>query len=153
MARSLLLQALEYDMDLLPYFHQKAIDSMRVVLSAYGIVKELLQFALDNSTISYYIVIDGLDECEESERKMILSWIQPLDMRQRTADSSEARSVKVYIFVGSTEGQTSKRNFRRLSRKGCTKRAFGKVLSFILTKEKTRSVTSLDSPMRNWQPL
>lgn len=138
MTRSLLRQALKYDKDLLPHFYEKTIDSEDEYLSSYRKAKELLQVALDNSTTPYYIVLDGLDECEEIERRTILSWIQSLNISEPAADSNQPVPEKVHIFVGSTEETDIKKKLSAFAKKRLRKESVRHGLQLYLEKRKDK---------------
>jgi hypothetical protein len=72
-ARSILAQLLRQNEDLLPYLSDKCIGSGQVSLVSSELCKELLETALKTMPKTY-VIIDGLDECDTSERKTILSF-------------------------------------------------------------------------------
>lgn len=76
-ARSFILQLLNQDRSLLLYLHRKHCDSNEAVLSSIPLIQEILKFLL-SSCKSAYIIIDGLDECERQERKIITRWFRHL---------------------------------------------------------------------------
>lgn len=76
-ARSFILQLLNQDRGLLSYLYRKHCDSDEAVLSSMPLVQEMLNFLL-SSCQSAYIIIDGLDECESQERKVITQWFRHL---------------------------------------------------------------------------
>jgi hypothetical protein len=76
-ARSLLAQLLSKHDDLLPYLHDRCISSGQVSLVSSQTCTELLKTCLD-TVPQTYIIIDGIDECEVSERKNILSFFTSL---------------------------------------------------------------------------
>ncbi|CVK84365.1 uncharacterized protein FPRN_01929 [Fusarium proliferatum] len=76
-ARSFILQLLNQDRSLLLYLHRKHCDSNEAVLSSIPLIQEILKFLL-SSCKSAYIIIDGLDECEREERKVITQWFRHL---------------------------------------------------------------------------
>ncbi|KAF5686302.1 zinc finger C2H2-type integrase DNA-binding protein [Fusarium circinatum] len=77
LARSFILQLLNQDKSLLLYLHRKHCDSNEAVMSSIPLVQEILRFLL-SSCKSAYIVIDGLDECDREERKVITQWFRRL---------------------------------------------------------------------------
>ncbi|KAK7598537.1 hypothetical protein V3481_000161 [Fusarium oxysporum f. sp. vasinfectum] len=77
LARSFILQLLNQDKSLLLYLHRKHCDSNEAILSSIPLVQEMLNF-LFSSCKSAYIIIDGLDECEREERKVITQWFRHL---------------------------------------------------------------------------
>ncbi|PNP85104.1 hypothetical protein FNYG_01629 [Fusarium nygamai] len=77
LARSFILQLLNQDKSFLLYLHRKHCDSNEAVVSSIPLVQEMLIFLL-SSCKSAYIIIDGLDECEREERKLITQWFRDL---------------------------------------------------------------------------
>ncbi|KAF4946503.1 hypothetical protein FGADI_11141 [Fusarium gaditjirri] len=77
LARSLILQLLNQDKSLILYLYQKYCDSNEAVLSSIPLAQEMLSFLL-SSCKNGYIIIDGLDECEREERKVITQWFKHL---------------------------------------------------------------------------
>lgn len=71
-ARTMLVQILRQNGDLLPYLYEKCIASGQISLTSIQLCKELLDTAV-KSVSKAYIIIDGIDECEPSEWKLILS--------------------------------------------------------------------------------
>ena len=68
--RSLVLQLLHQDESLLPYLFEVASSSGESILSAPSIAKELLEIAV-RAFDQVYIIVDGIDECEKAEKKLI----------------------------------------------------------------------------------
>lgn len=58
--------------DLLPYLYDQYLCSKQVSLDSSRLAIEILNTCLDTMSKTY-IIIDGLDECDIVERKMILS--------------------------------------------------------------------------------
>lgn len=73
LARSMLVQLLKQNEDLLSYLYGKCVSSGHISLVSAQLSRELLDIAL-KSVPKIYIIIDGLDECQPSERKAILSF-------------------------------------------------------------------------------
>ncbi|TVY27111.1 Vegetative incompatibility protein HET-E-1 [Lachnellula hyalina] len=76
-ARSVLSQLLNVHDDLLPYLYDQCISSGQVSLVSTQSAVELLRTCLE-TVPQTYIVIDGIDECEYSERRAILSFFTSL---------------------------------------------------------------------------
>ena len=72
LARSILIQLLKQNGDLLSYLYDKSMSSGQVSLASGQLCRELLDVTL-NSASKTYIIIDGIDECDANERKAILS--------------------------------------------------------------------------------
>lgn len=109
-ARSLLLQFLEQDRDLLHYFYEKACNSGEASLRSPARIEELLHFAFDNCK-SAYIIIDGVDECERDERKNISQWFKKLVEDLPPADPDRLRC----LFVSQDDG-ISRKDFSGIAR-------------------------------------
>ncbi|KAJ5090487.1 hypothetical protein N7532_009171 [Penicillium argentinense] len=74
-ARGLLAQILEQELDLLPHFYEQCCISKEPILQNPERVQKLLETALAHCK-SAYIVLDGLDECKRDDRKEISSWFR-----------------------------------------------------------------------------
>lgn len=70
LSRSLLVQLLKQDRELLPIFYQKCCCSGEAVLTSTALTEELLELGFGNCK-SAYIILDGLDECPREQRKVI----------------------------------------------------------------------------------
>ena len=77
LARSILAQLLRQNAGLLPYFYDKSIASSQTSLNSNQLCKELLEVAIKGCSKAY-IIIDGIDECDIHERKMIISFFTSL---------------------------------------------------------------------------
>ncbi len=76
-ARALLAQLLQQNLDLLPHLYEECISSGEVTLESLTLSRKLLRTIL-GSTDKTFIVIDGVDECDKGERKKILSWLKSI---------------------------------------------------------------------------
>ena len=77
-ARSLLSQLLALNRDiLLPYYHDRYVNSVEAVLSAQSTIEDLLGTSIRNCP-SVYIILDGIDECPRKEREHIATWFHEL---------------------------------------------------------------------------
>ncbi|WKT53623.1 P-loop containing nucleoside triphosphate hydrolase [Fusarium oxysporum f. sp. vasinfectum] len=99
LARSFLLQLLRQDKDLLTYLYRKCCDSGEALLTSQALLEELLAFAF-RSCERTYIIIDGLDECERSERKAITQWFRKLI---ETLPATEPDRLRC-LFVSQDDG-------------------------------------------------
>jgi hypothetical protein len=77
LGRSLLAQLLRYDESLLPFLYEKCVSSGQVSLVSTQLCAEVLETCLKTMP-KIYIVVDGIDECDFSERKSILSFFTPI---------------------------------------------------------------------------
>jgi hypothetical protein len=73
--RSLLAQLLKQDESLLGDFNQRATKGGASHLASREVMEEMLKSALDECTLTY-IVLDGIDECNREERKVIVKWFR-----------------------------------------------------------------------------
>ena len=73
----MLTQLLRQNDGLLPYFYDKSIASGQISLTSNQVCKELLDVAMKGCSKTY-IIIDGVDECDMMERKMIISFFTSL---------------------------------------------------------------------------
>ncbi|KAL8789346.1 MAG: hypothetical protein Q9195_006873 [Heterodermia aff. obscurata] len=77
LARSILTQLLGKNTGLIPYFYDRSIASSQTSLNSNQLCKELLEVATKCCSKTY-IIIDGIDECDIKERKMIISFFTSL---------------------------------------------------------------------------
>ncbi len=71
--RGLLSQLAQQNEDLLAYIYERCASSNEVTLESPNQLKDLVELSL-KSCENVYIVIDGLDECEEAEEKKTAIW-------------------------------------------------------------------------------
>ena len=72
-ARAVLAQLLGQNEDLLPYLYEQCISSNQVSLVSAQTCEKLLEVSLKTMSKTY-VIIDGIDECDSTERKAILSF-------------------------------------------------------------------------------
>ena len=101
LARSILTQLLGQNASLLPYLYDKSIATSQTSLNSNQLCKELLDVAI-KSCSKAYIIIDGIDECDMKERKMVLSFFTTLVDTQ--AQPGNIRS----LFVSQDENDIKK---------------------------------------------
>jgi hypothetical protein len=95
-ARALIAQLLIQNDILLPYLHEQCLASGQASLVSLQLCEDILKTCL--ATIGQvYIIIDGIDECEFSERKSILSFVTSL------VGNSAAPSKLRTMFVSQDE--------------------------------------------------
>ncbi len=75
--RELLLQYLLHDEAVLPYMYAQCAASAEAKLESPAALKELVQTVLRGAS-QLAIVVDGLDECDEAERKQTLAFLRQL---------------------------------------------------------------------------
>ena len=103
LARGILIQLLQTNKALLPYLYEKACSSAESYLTLQADAEELLETGLQ-SLGKAYIVIDGLDECEKSERSRILTWFNNF-VHKSCQDNSQAIRC---LFVSQDDGDIRK---------------------------------------------
>ncbi|KAI9858937.1 MAG: hypothetical protein M1813_007239 [Trichoglossum hirsutum] len=72
--KGLLNQLLSQCRDLVPYCHDRHLSSGELTLTSPGLTKQLLELFCQRIQ-KQYIIIDGLDECDPTERKLVLSFL------------------------------------------------------------------------------
>jgi hypothetical protein len=75
--RELLLQSLPRDPAVLPHLYDQCSASAEVKLESPAALKDLTQTVLTGAD-KLFMVIDGLDECDEPQRKQTLKFLLPL---------------------------------------------------------------------------
>ncbi|KAM7213295.1 hypothetical protein V8F06_011306 [Rhypophila decipiens] len=105
-ARGLLSQLLRGNPDLLLQLYDKGnLKSGEAILSDAQTAKELLEVALDSSVKPTYIIIDGIDECQDrQERKLITSWFSEQVNNLPREDFGDLRC----LFVSRKDGPAIK---------------------------------------------
>lgn len=73
LAKAFLVQLLNQNKDLVSYLYEKYVESGSISLVSAQLCRELLDTALKCMT-KVYIIIDGLDECQRTERRSALSF-------------------------------------------------------------------------------
>ncbi|KAG0649191.1 Vegetative incompatibility HET-E-1 [Hyphodiscus hymeniophilus] len=71
--RGLLAQLLNHSRDLIPYCYEKYLSSGEVNLTSPALAERLLKLCFERIP-RQFIIIDGLDECIPSQRKLVLSF-------------------------------------------------------------------------------
>ena len=90
-ARSLIAQILQLNPNCLGYLYDKVIGSGERHPSTTETYREILKTIAVNHNL-LFVGVDGLDECEEPERRLILSVIETL-----LKVSDEGRNVKFFL--------------------------------------------------------
>lgn len=70
----MIAQLLEATPDLLPYCHERYIKSGETSLTSMQRAKQLFQIFCDSNT-KVRLIVDGLDECPEAERKALIHYL------------------------------------------------------------------------------
>ncbi|KAI2464722.1 hypothetical protein F4781DRAFT_411946 [Annulohypoxylon bovei var. microspora] len=102
-ARSLLAQLLKQNDHLLQLLYEKASMSGELELTSKVIAKELLRISLNTCMISY-VILDGLDECDRSNRKEIATWFQSMINELSSSNSGSIRC----LFMSQDDGISRK---------------------------------------------
>lgn len=75
--KELISQFLRQKQEFIPYCYDKRMTSGDVTLNSMGLVDVMLKVFID-AIPQVYIIIDGLDECEPVERKIVLTKLSEL---------------------------------------------------------------------------
>lgn len=84
-ARAFIAQLLIHNDTLLPYLHEQCLASGQVSLVSLQLCEEILRTCLATMH-TVYVLIDGIDECDYSERKLILSFMTSVVGNSATSD-------------------------------------------------------------------
>lgn len=123
-ARSLLAQLFSQNASLLPYLYECLMDSITPILGSWKKCKEYLSTVLE-AIPQTLLVIDGIDECEQKERKMILNFftsiveslntltpkIRCVFISQRLDDIEKSLSTAESLELTSAHSERDVRNF------------------------------------------
>ena len=71
--RGILIQLVQKNEEVLSHVYEACCLSREITLSSSGILKQLVEVSL-RSCANVCIIIDGIDECEETEEKKIIGW-------------------------------------------------------------------------------
>jgi hypothetical protein len=97
----LLVQLLSQHLGLLPYVYDRFTSSGEVVLKSFSILKDLFGIVLRNSARPF-IIIDGIDECEQEERKLFLKYLNTLSVE------IEGNEPPRILYISRDEGDIRK---------------------------------------------
>jgi Cdc6-like AAA superfamily ATPase len=92
--RSLLLQLLTHEPQMVDYPYSAYRESRQTILRARLVVEDLLKKAL-LACPSVYIVLDGIDECATEERQGIVQWFKKVVEELPAASSNQLRVLFV----------------------------------------------------------
>ncbi|KAI5820878.1 hypothetical protein BZA77DRAFT_300146 [Pyronema omphalodes] len=110
-ARTFLAQLLRQNSELLPYIYNMQAESFEIRLSSGKTLEDLLDVAFKNSGETY-IIIDGLDEFEQSERRKTFAWIKTI-----LGATSTGSTPPLKIMVLSTDEKDIKKNLLKTLKK------------------------------------
>lgn len=88
--RGLLSQLISQSPDLIPYCHDKRSTSGELTLRSASLAKQLVELYCQRPS-KLYIIIDGLDECNMEERKLILFFFNSMVERHNAKDPGKIR--------------------------------------------------------------
>ena len=71
--RTILVQLVQQNEELLSYVYDACCSSSEVTMDSPSLLKQLVETSL-RSCVNTYIIIDGIDECEEAEEKKMVAW-------------------------------------------------------------------------------
>ncbi|KAF8457906.1 hypothetical protein BDZ91DRAFT_852248 [Kalaharituber pfeilii] len=97
--RGILSHLIKHNEEIMPLIWEKLADSGEMTLKSSKLLIELLEVAIKDSKLSY-IVIDGLDECDKTERKKIVSTLRSIaeSINQQTPGTVHL------LFISTAEG-------------------------------------------------
>lgn len=79
---------------LIPYYHDEGVRSGEVSLQSTKLCKSLLRHMLQNIPKAF-LIIDGLDECDDTERRLIMDFLSDVI---NLCDSTNPGKVRVLIL-------------------------------------------------------
>jgi NACHT domain len=97
--RGLLAQLLKQDESLLTYIYDEYIATDPTRLQSTPVLESLLKLALDSPRFSF-VIMDGLDECDQVEEEKILNWFQSL----LDSDQSHIHGNLKLLYIGQRDG-------------------------------------------------
>lgn len=97
--RSLLAQFLRLDESLLSYVYDEYLVKDDTKINSTPVLEELLRLALTSQRLSF-VVLDGLDECDQEEEEKIIDWFQSL---AKPSDSKEQGTIRL-LCIGQRDG-------------------------------------------------
>lgn len=92
--KAVLSQLVTQQDHLIPYYHDEGVRSGEVSLQSTKLCKNLLRHMLLNIPKAF-LVIDGLDECEDAERRLIMDFLSEVI---NLCDSKTPGKVRVLIL-------------------------------------------------------
>lgn len=99
-AKSILVQILCQNKNFLSYLYERSSVSGESCLETLKLAKELLQTAL-TSAGNVFLIIDGLDECPQDEKRTIVSWFKATIDNINESDPGGLRC----LFVSQDDGE------------------------------------------------
>ena len=92
--KSALSQLVTQQDHIVPYYHDEGVGSGEVSLQSAKLCKRLLRHMLQNIPKAF-LVIDGLDECDDTERKLIMDFLSEVI---NLCDSTNPGKVRILIL-------------------------------------------------------
>jgi hypothetical protein len=92
--RGILSQLLNQCRELIPYCYDKFLSSGDLTLTTQSLAEQLLRLFCEKIT-KQFVIIDGLDECDSAQRKLVLSFFMTMVDR---CDEREPGKLRV-LFV------------------------------------------------------
>jgi len=120
--RTLLVQLMHQNDGLLPCIYERQVTGYEMTPGTSATLKDLLKVGMGDSR-KMYVIIDGLDECEKSERSKVLAWLGSVT----TADGDP--TIKMAAF--STDEPDIKRKLSKFLEKGSKREISKKTSRFI----------------------
>jgi hypothetical protein len=98
----------------LPYVYDRYTASGEVLLESVKLLKELFEAVLDGVEKVTFLVIDGIDECPETEAKKMLSWLPSIIRQIHKKRSKVVRCLFASRDEGYIRDTLSKEDTRKI---------------------------------------
>ena len=92
--RGILVQLIHQNEDLLSYVYDACCSSSEVSLDSPSRLKDLVETSL-RSCSNCCVIVDGVDECEETEEKKIIEWFTAITKKRPQQDAATIRLMFV----------------------------------------------------------
>lgn len=104
---------------MLPVCYASSVSSGEPCLRSFNPAKKVLQ-DMCNADTKFYIIVDGLDECEQVERKQILDALMAIASQCNTGQSGTPGKLRV-LFVSQNYGDIKRAIDSQANNKGTPK--------------------------------
>ena len=103
LVKSMLLQLIPQNRGILSYLYEKSSSSGESCLQSHTLAKELLRTTLESAGYCF-LIIDGLDECEREEKRMIVSSFKTMIDSSAESEPGKLRC----LFISQDDGDVRK---------------------------------------------
>ena len=101
--RGILIQLVQKNEELLSHVYEACCSSSEVMLNSLALLKQLVEVSL-RSCANACIIIDGIDECEETEEKKVVGWFLAMFEKITKDDAGTLR----LLFISQRDKVTEK---------------------------------------------